>query len=200
MSIIISSESAEKIKEGNEAEFKKVYTRTAENLYNFILSYVKDAGEAEELLQQLFVKFWEKRSGIDPNKNVSSFLYKVAANLVYDHLRQISVARELIDVDEIGCDDVAHNDLMENIDHSELQQQIFEIVEQLPEQRKKIFILSRREGLSHDEISQELSISRRTVENQIYRALQTIKKELSSNEAWSDLLTFACLYYNFMAY
>ncbi len=188
--MLISTQSSVKIKNGNEEEFKKLYFCFADKLYNFALSYLKNAHEAEELVQNLFIKVWEKRAYIDPSKSLASLLYKMAINMVYDKMRkctQLSYVSTDEELEHVCC---SHNDVVEAIDYEDLEKRIMEIVAALPEQRRRIFELSRIDGLNYDEISQQLSLSRRTVENQIYRALQFIKQELQAEMAFDEMPSY----------
>ena len=80
---------------GSELAFTCLYDLYSKQLYRNIFRLVKDEDVAQELLQDLFLKIWEKRADIDPDKSFKSFLYKVAENLVYMHFRRLSKDKRL---------------------------------------------------------------------------------------------------------
>ena len=81
---------------GSESAFNKVYTAYAKTLFRKILQIVKDKAIAEELLQDLFLKLWQKRNTINVDLSFNAYLYSIANNLVYDYLRKVSTDRRLI--------------------------------------------------------------------------------------------------------
>ncbi len=160
---------------GNMEAFKFLYEKYGGKLYNFILSLLHDPDEAEDLTQNTFLKLWDKRTDLNPEKSVASYIFMIARHMVY---RQ-------------ACNRLMHNRHNENftrergvidrsteeqIDSVFLSMRLEILTNELPEARRAIFILSRIEGLSNREIAQRLGISEKTVETQLYRATQYIRK------------------------
>ncbi|BFK96570.1 RNA polymerase sigma-70 factor [Alistipes onderdonkii] len=134
---------------------------------------LKDHSEAEDITQDIFLKIWRNRTSIGAVDAFGPYLFRMARNAVYDRFDSRSVrenyARRASLLPEYELPDSA-------IDSRDLLLLIRMVVEKMPEQRRRIFRMSREEGLSNDQIAEQLSISRRTVENQISRALAELRK------------------------
>ena len=134
---------------------------------------LKDHSEAEDITQDIFLKIWRNRTSIGAVDAFGPYLFRMARNAVYDRFDNRSVrenyARRASLLPEYELPDSA-------IDSRDLLLLIRMVVEKMPEQRRRIFRMSREEGLSNDQRAEQLSISRRTVENQISRALAELRK------------------------
>jgi RNA polymerase sigma-70 factor (ECF subfamily) len=176
------------LREGSKDAFRILYDRYGLKIHRFALSYLKSEHDAEELVQDVFLKLWTKRSSLDVSGNIRAYLYKVAVNSVYDFIRRKNlelVFQEFANgrprEDDSTWDEVVYNDL---------SAQLNQLMAQMPEQRRKIFKLSKEKGLSNDEIAERLGLSKRTVENQIYRATAFLKDKLKQNSVLSLLFFF----------
>jgi RNA polymerase sigma-70 factor (ECF subfamily) len=168
--------------------FRELFNRYANRLFHFAKIYLSNDSDAEELVQEVFIKLWDKRHSIIRNHNIKAFIFKVAVNKVYDKVRKKkleNVCDSLLKYENFSSqetwDEVIYNELQERVDY---------LVGKLPEKRKEIFILSRRNGLSTKEIAEQLKISHRTVESQIYKALTFLKENLKNE----SLLTIIFYY------
>ena len=158
-------------------------------IYAFALSYLKNASDAEELLQEVFLKLWEVRSSLDTSKNLRSFLFKICINLIYDFIRRKNIEQVYLDYSgrnnpssgDNTWHEVIYNDMLNN-----LQQ----LIAKMPEQRQRIFRLSKEDGLSNEEIAIQLNLSRRTVENQLYRAVSFLKEKINTGSIPALLFFF----------
>jgi RNA polymerase sigma-70 factor (ECF subfamily) len=159
--------------------FDSLFLQYSEKLYCFAFSLLKNNEDAKEIVQEAFVRVWEKRKQIDSSKSFKSFLFTVSYNLIVDQLRhrlKDKQYREFL-IDYIGAEKI---ELHTNIDYNIIKSKIRGAVEELPEKRKQIYVLSREVGLSHKEIASKLGISTKTVENQIGLALKHIKLRLGN--------------------
>ena len=136
---------------------------------------VKKKESAEEIVQDLMVNFWEKRHQLEPAISLKAYLYRAVYNNSVHYVKNDNKYPKT-DVDEaftLGAD-------FENIlEQTELEGKIFNLIEQLPTECKKIFKLSRFEELKYKEIADQLNISVKTVETQMSRALKFIKINLA---------------------
>ena len=180
------------IKEGNKSAYERLFKEYAPKIYHFSLSYLHNVADSEELVQDVFLKIWEKREMLDQSGNLKAFIYKVAINTIYDFIRRKNVEYAFKDYVEAHADNSSTNTWHEVI-YNEMQGQLNNLIEQFPEQRKKIFKMSKQEGLTNDEIAKELNLSKRTVENQLYRAIAFLKENLK-NESLTALLFFYLFY------
>lgn len=160
--------------------FRKIYNSFCEPLYRFAFSYLKDSFEAEEIVQDVFLKVWEKRDEVDEHKSFKSYLYRITVNKVFNELKH-RVVRQKYEQHALKFDQITGETPESTIQFQELNSNIEQILLKLPEQQRNIFILSRWKGLSNAEIAENLSLSIRTVENQIYRAAKFIKLHLNED-------------------
>ncbi len=167
--------------------FQKIFVFYSETLFHFTCSYLKNTGEAEEIVQDVFLRIWEKRAEIDLEKSFKSFLYTMTVNKVLNHLKHQVVRQKY----EKYLNNFNH-DFSESpeaqVHYKELGERIEGLMNKLPEQQRNIFSLSRQEGLSNSEISEKLGLSIRTVENQIYRAGKFLKEQLKGEYLFALLL------------
>lgn len=176
-----------RLKQGDIASFDAIYWKYSAWVYNFIFSLLHDKLLAEDLTQNVFLKIWERKDSIDAGQSFESYIFTIARNLVYKETEKALLAEKYIET--IQKQDIEYDSgPEEKVETKLLQEYIASLVEQLPEARKNIYKLSRMEQLSNKEIAAKLSISERTVETQLYRALQFLKQNLSKDSGLMLLL------------
>ena len=166
----------ENVKDSNRNSFQKLFYQFHDQLFRFVVYRVQDADIAKDITQETFLRVWEKRESLQPKKSFFSLLARISTNLCYDHFRYTEV--RLRNKDRIPEYGKSHFDNPEEVVQAQAIEKIIRklVNEKLPHRCRIIFILSRIEGLSNQEISLKLNLSIRTVENQIYRALKILKK------------------------
>ena len=164
------------LSKGNLLAFNTLYNEYSNRLYRFALGYLKSEAEAEELVQEVFTKIWEKRADLKRELSFKSFLFTIAFNIIRKHFR---TKAHLFEYFKTGFFSEPDMQTSQKITYDSLYQYITELVNQLPERRKEIFIKSRFEGLSIKEIAEKLKISHKTVENQLTDALKFIRTNLN---------------------
>ena len=164
------------LSKGNMLAFNALYKYYSNRLYRFALGYLKSEAEAEELVQEVFMKIWEKRSELKEDLSFKSFLFTISFNIIKKHFRTRTYMAEYL---KTGISEISDIHTSQKISHDSLHQYISRLVELLPQRRKEIFIMSRFEGKSIKEIAGELKISHKTVENQLTDALRFIRNNLS---------------------
>ena len=169
-----------KVKASDKKAFKELFYRFYDTLFRFVLYKIQDQDIAEDITQETFLRVWKTRSKLKPEKSFFSLIARISSNLCYDHFRHIEVRQR--HESTIPINNESHYDNPESeILADSLEKQIKMIVNnKLPEKCREVFILSRIEGLSNTEISESLDISIRTVENQVYRAIKILKKNLKN--------------------
>lgn len=163
------------INRGNKNAFRELFERYSGQIYHFALKYFRNQQEAEEVVQDVFLKIWEKRDGLDRSKSIKSFVFTVAVNTIYDSVRRRNIENSYKDFAKNNFDFQSETTWHEVI-YNEMLAKVEDVIHCLPNQQRRIFKLSRQKGLSNEEISIRLNISKRTVENQLYRALVFLKK------------------------
>lgn len=169
-----------KFRNGDMEAFRKIYESYCEPLYRFANSYLKDSFEADEIVQDVFLKVWERRDEVDEQKSFKSYLYRITVNKVFNELKH-RVVRQKYEQHALNFNQITSETPESSIQFQELNKKLEQLLTQLPEQQRNIFIMSRWKGLSNAEIAENLKLSVRTVENQIYRAAKFIKLHLNND-------------------
>ncbi len=167
----------EEVKKGSYLAFDKLFTKYGEQLFCFIYSMLKSSDDAKEIVQEVFVKVWEKRQTLNEDLSFKSFLFSIAYNDVISGFRKKASERKYLEHLSWDSNELAISPDLE-VEYKMLSEQIDEIVGTMPAKRRGVFMLSRFEGLSHAEISAKLNISPKTVENHISISLRTLRTEL----------------------
>ncbi len=164
------------IKNGNQKAFEVVFKALYGDLCRYAYSILKDKDESEDLVQNTFVIFWEKRDQILIMGSLKSYLYKSVYNHFLNKIKHLGVRQEHQNHFKYTNSE-AYSDTG-NV-ANELENRIDQAIERLPTQCGKIFKMSRYEELKYQEIADVLDISVKTVENQIGKALKLMRLELS---------------------
>ena len=165
------------LSKGNILAFNTLYKAYSGRLYRFANGYLKSEAEAEELVQEVFTIIWEKRATLKEELSLKSFLFTIAFNIIRKHFRK---RLSLLNYLKSGLNSDLDMQTSQKITHDSLFQFISRLVNLLPQKRKEIFIKSRFEGLTIKEISEDLNISHKTVENQLTDALKFIRTNIRS--------------------
>jgi RNA polymerase sigma-70 factor, ECF subfamily len=178
------------LKQGDVCAFDELYFRYVPRLEAFIKAYAKDKVQTDEVLQEIFIRVWEKRDTLKEELSLKAFLFQVARNHVLNIFRKKILELSIDHAPEVSA--LVVNSTEDQLEFLELHKKTMEIIDSLPATQQQIFKLSRIEGLRNDEISARLNIAKRTVEHHIYLALRTIKHKLPLSEITS-LLFFLLL-------
>lgn len=175
------------VQEGDKKSFEQIYLRLYKPLCMFACNIIKDRELSEELVNDLFLKIWTNREFIIINGSVKGYLFQAVHNLSLNMIKQMSTnkAEILSRVTEtkwkfIEETYMINQFLLENIMAEETENRIRHIVDNLPDQCREIFILSRFQGQTNQEISKQLDLAENTVRVQIFRALHKIKESLEN--------------------
>lgn len=177
MSRQITEEIIAALKAGNHAAFDAVFLSFYDKIKFFVGGFVRSQDTAEEITQELFMKVWDNRAALDPGKSFSSYMYTLARNASLNFIKHKYTESSYLS--QLPHDPQSESS-EELIFASEIQLLIDMSVAAMPEQRRKIYVMSRNEGISNDKIAQQLGVSKKTVENQLSLALKEIKRVVSS--------------------
>jgi len=167
-----------KIISGNKTAFKEVYSKHWKGIFVIAYSFLKSKEEAEDAVQDIFVKFWTKRALLSDQLNYKPYLFKLARNSLINIVNSVAKKNTtaLSEIREPG------NNYVENeMDYKELFNLASQAISQLPPKRKIIFELKRKEGLDSNEIAHEMGISRVMVQRQLKLAKLSINKFIQSH-------------------
>jgi len=163
--------------EGNEQAFSTLFNLFLPKLYPLIVKLTKSDLAVQEIIQETFIKVWLNRDKLAEMENPGGWLFRVASNNCYDHLRKLALDGELFKPITSASD--AINVSHEGLDSKELKRLIGEAVHKLPMQRKKIYLMSREQGKTIPEIAEALQISPNTVKNALVTSLKFIREYLA---------------------
>jgi RNA polymerase sigma-70 factor (ECF subfamily) len=166
-----------RLKEGDQTAFELLFHVSYPGLVMYSEQYTTDRMEAEEIVQDFFVRFWQKHRRIIPSDSLKGYMFSSVKNGSLNFLKHKKVEEKYIQ----KISDISDNNLLYDPDLyvvSELQKKIKDSIELLPEKCREIFILSRLHGMKNEEIAADLNISKRTVETQISKALKILRVEL----------------------
>jgi len=162
------------IKQGDRQSFHDFYNAYHAKLYLYIYRYTQSAWLAEETVQWSFLKIWENRHTLSPEYTLSTQLFRVAKSVVIDLLRKSKV-RQTLPLNFAEDKSFQTEAAAESKDELEL---VMDAIETMPPVQKQVFKYSRLGNLSHKEIGAELSISTKTVETHITKAIRHLKKSV----------------------
>ncbi|MFZ4547856.1 MAG: RNA polymerase sigma-70 factor [Bacteroidales bacterium] len=163
------------LKEGDHFVFEQIFREYYPLLCNFARRYTTDKALAEEVVQDFFCRLWDKQNEINITTGLSSYLRKSVLNHCLNFTRKLEIERKFVNYGENLEELYGTNDFDSN---SELSEHLDMALAQLPEKRREIFELSRFEGLKYHEIAEKLNINIKTVETQMTRSLDFMRKYL----------------------
>lgn len=166
------------IKGGDHFVFQQVFDQYHQKLYFFILNKTKSEYVAEEVVQMAFIKLWESRHTLSEDFTISTQLYRVATTTLIDFLRKQSSNNAVIKELAAGDIEPGNDAVNEIINGKELHKRISGVINGFPPIRRQVFEMSREQGMSYKEIAETLSVSTKTVETHISKALKQIRKYL----------------------
>lgn len=184
-----------RISNNDELAFMSFFDLYHKKVYQFIFKFIKEKTESEDLAQIVFIKIWEKRNFLKEVKSIDGFVFTIAHRLVIDHFRLNRTKNNNLTSNEVFNETSASSLTSEDlIQLHEFEKVYNNALNALPPKRKEIFLLSRHEGLSNNQIAHKLGISVKTVENQMTSALFFLKECFKQ----SDFILFIifCIIYS----
>jgi RNA polymerase sigma-70 factor, ECF subfamily len=174
----------------DESAFEQVFKTHFKRLHAYAFTILRDEVEAEETVQQVFYKLWERNENLSFNGSVSAYLYRAVHNESLNNIKHQKVrSNHQLHVAYSMKNEVEHP--AKKVLAGELEKKIHVALNELPEQCRTIFQMSRFDELKYREIADKLGISVKTVENQMGKALKLMRAKLV------DFLTYILLFINF---
>lgn len=173
----------------DKTEFEALFRAHYSTLCGYANTFLKDSDASEEIVQEVMLKIWINRSTLHITTSIRSYLFRAVRNGCMNLLNHIDIREEYKAWNEsaIRRDELSPED---SVVVSELEIKIREAIDNLPLERKKVFVMSRYDGLTYLEIAAKLGISVKTVENQMGSALKTLRTELADYLPWLMLFFF----------
>lgn len=174
---------AERIRNGDHAAFKALFDAHAEALCDFAAQYVNAAAVAEDVVQDVFCDLWERRADWHLRLSVMAYLFQAVRNTALDHLKHRRVEQAWEAEEKHRGRTAPSRTPADTLQHRELRRAMEEAVAALPKRRRLVYQMVRQQGMSYAEVAAVLDIAPKTVENQMGRALKTLRKQLSEYAA-----------------
>ncbi|MEP6595098.1 MAG: sigma-70 family RNA polymerase sigma factor [Ginsengibacter sp.] len=163
----------QQVAHGDEQAFNRIVYYFYPTLMPFITGLTKSKEVAEEIIQETFLKLWINKGKLQ-TENLGGWLHMVAVNMAYTHLKRVAVEGRLLA--HLRNTQPGHSlSTEEDLVLKESETLMYNAVSRLPAQQQLVYKLSREDGLSRDEIAQQLNISPNTVKNHLLKAMQSIK-------------------------
>lgn len=166
-----------KLKAGNYDAFTAIYHGYSLRILGRLIRLLKSEALAEEILQDLFLKIWEKRADIDLTRSFRSYLFTIAQNLVYDHFRRVALDEKFRFL-FLQEHTEGYKHIEEEVSFKQAQEQLMQAIAKLPPQCQRVFILFKIEGKSYAEIGDLLQISKSTINNHLTKANLIMKSQI----------------------
>lgn len=185
------------LRNGDSKAFESVFKFWYEPLVHFADEYLTDLESAKNIVQNIFMRLWEKHDLVDPESNLKSYLYMATRNACLSHLRHLRVESAYFEKSLRNSEDLQLNYealeefKLENIDFQRLEKLIQDTIEALPERCREVFVMSRFEEMKNKEIAEKLNISVKAVEAHITRALTRLR---DNTKAYLPELVFVLLF------
>ena len=167
-----------RLKEGDQRAFNYFYEQHSLIIYRRLKKMVKIDTLADEFLQDVFVRLWEKRHLIDPEQSLKAYLHLIAQNLVYDFYRKLARESRLQEEVKYTLSEL-HDATQEDYYLKETNDLLQKAINNLPAQQKLVFTLCKMEGKSYEEVGRDLGISTSTINGHIVKATKSVKSYMT---------------------
>ncbi len=184
------------LREGSCQALDYFYHQYSLRIYRKLLKMVRVEVIAEELMQDVFVRIWDKRHGIDPDQSFKSYLYTIAQNLVYDLYRKVAREEKLQGIIKSANSEL-YMHVEEDLFLKETSEMLNKAINNLPSQQKLVFTLCKLEGKSYEDASVALGISTSTINGHIVKATRSVKGYMFKEQNAAFFLAFSLLLANF---
>lgn len=178
-------------KNGDQSAFAQIFENYYQLLVVFAKKYLNDLDLSKGIVQDFFVRFYEKREEIEIKTSLKSYLYLSVRNTCLNYIEKKNIQNRHHQNIQYTSTELSE-EVAEKIETTEIEHEIFKHIEDLPDQCKRIFKMSRVDSKKNQEIADELKISKRTVETQISKALKILREKLTTH---IKLLIFIILHF-----
>jgi RNA polymerase sigma-70 factor (ECF subfamily) len=184
---------AGKIKKGNKQSFRKLYNRYHKRLYYLAKQYLKDEDLAKDAVQDVFLKLWDKREGLDLSASIEGFLFTMLKNHLLNMIRDEKNRKKIIEeVKRTAQNREVRNSTEEEIIYNEYRNLIDEAVVRLSPAKRNVFEMRSFEGLSNAEVADKKGVSEHTVKTQYYLSSKFIRDYMKK---YADLLLLVLVWF-----
>jgi RNA polymerase sigma-70 factor (ECF subfamily) len=176
--MLTDTEIIRRIRQGDKGQFESLFRSSYVSLVRYAKALLKDHDTSEEIVQDLFVRIWQDREKLNIESSLNGYLYRSVHNRCMHYIEHKKVVAK--HVEEMLLEDTCTQESpVDILSYTELQAKIACILKKLPCRCGQIFYMNRFEGLKYSEIAEKLSVSVKTVEANMGKALKEFRKELS---------------------
>jgi len=173
-----------RFKNGDELAFEKIFKSNHRQIVGFCNQFITDWDKAQSLAQEAFINLWLNREKIETLNGIKAFLYTYAKSSCLNYIRHRKIISKYEDLQLQSKEDQLNREVLESFDFNsleftELEELIMRSINELPDQCRRVFMMSRFEGKMNKEIAEDLNISVKSVEANITRALKTLRTDLA---------------------
>ncbi len=182
----------EQIASGDEKTFEQFFKLHYSELCSYAEKFLQDHDDSEEVVQDMFFSMWEKRESLTNVSSLKSYLYRSVRNTCLNKINHNKVKMQYMqhNMEQIK---EAEQEIESEDNEGQITTRINQEIDKLPEQRKRIFKLSRFEGLKYKEIADSMGLSIKTIEAQMGKALKTLRTEL--REYMNVIIIFLIIFF-----
>lgn len=174
---------ARRVAASDAAALAALFDATHDALLDYVTSLLRDEAAARDVVQETFVRLWRHRATLDPARPLRAFLYRTARNLAFNAARDAGTRARLLDEAALdGGDGVWPSAPLppdRSLESREFAEQVRAAIDALPPRQREALVLSRFDGLSHEEVAEVMGCAPRTVNNHLVRALATLRVRLA---------------------
>jgi RNA polymerase sigma-70 factor (family 1) len=170
-----------RLKASEAGAFEELFRATHGPLLRYACGFTNDEAVAADLVQEVYVKVWERRALLDPERSLQALLYRMTRNLALNYRRDRALhaaKHQLMDTDHAARPPSPES----VVDSTLLKHRLQAWIDELPERQREALMLSRFDGLSHEEIASVMEVSPRTVNNHLVKALKHLRERIRTYE------------------
>jgi RNA polymerase sigma-70 factor (ECF subfamily) len=167
-----------RLNQGDIYAYDLIYNHYCHKVYSFVIKIVKDVADAEDVLQEVFIKIWESRGKLDDHKSIDPFVFTLAYHSSIDLIRKKANSSKYCEYLKIAATAFFSENTSDAVEFGELQQLLEKLIARMPEQQRRVFLSHREQGLTYPEIAKKMGISKNTVENHMVKALKYLRQNL----------------------
>jgi RNA polymerase sigma-70 factor, ECF subfamily len=168
------------LQKGSEKAFGEIYKRYKEPLSQYCFMLTKNMERTSDIVQQVFISIWTNRTGINPELPFASYLFTLAKNRVRNYFRDLANSQKLCD-EWVKASQWMENTTEDIVAYNEFELHVKLALENLTESKREVFIMSKFQGKSYDEIANVVGLSRHTIKNQLVESSRLVKQYLVAN-------------------
>lgn len=164
---------------GREEAFTQLYARYSPTIYNALMVYIKDEHQADDLLQNVFIKLWEKRADLSAIQSLENYLFILARNLVLNHIKRRAIEENAHQVlrTRLPAHADSTGDRMLDLEYKRL---VTEAIDALPAQQKQVYLMATEACMTYEDMAAQMDLSKLTIKKHLELARKSIRAHINT--------------------